>query len=85
MVALVRAGGLEPPLPYGKRILSPPRLPFRHARRAGWVSTAGGRSGQGIASRRSPFSMPRDLRSGARSGQVDSPRRKERAQHQLLE
>ena len=22
--------GLEPPLPCGKRILSPPRLPFRH-------------------------------------------------------
>ena len=22
--------GLEPPLPLGKRILSPPRLPFRH-------------------------------------------------------
>ena len=22
--------GLEPTLPYGKRILSPPRLPFRH-------------------------------------------------------
>ena len=25
---LVRAGGLEPPLPYGKRILSPLRLPI---------------------------------------------------------
>jgi hypothetical protein len=24
----VRAGGLEPPLPYGKRILSPLRLPI---------------------------------------------------------
>ena len=22
--------GFEPPLPFGKRILSPPRLPFRH-------------------------------------------------------
>ena len=27
---LVPRKGLEPPLPFGKRILSPPRLPFRH-------------------------------------------------------
>lgn len=27
----VPAKGLEPILPRGKRILSPPRLPFRHA------------------------------------------------------
>ena len=30
--SLVRAAGLEPALPYGKRILSPLRLPLRHAR-----------------------------------------------------
>src|SRR4051812_13812954 len=30
--ALVRVKGLEPPLPYGKQILSLPRLPFRHTR-----------------------------------------------------
>ena len=30
--SLVRAAGIEPALPYGKRILSPLRLPFRHAR-----------------------------------------------------
>src|SRR5205085_2327290 len=29
---LVRVKGLEPPLPYGKQILSLPRLPFRHTR-----------------------------------------------------
>jgi hypothetical protein len=28
----VRVKGLEPPLPYGKQILSLPRLPFRHTR-----------------------------------------------------
>ena len=27
---MVPGGGLEPPLPKGKRILSPLRLPFRH-------------------------------------------------------
>ena len=52
--ALVRAVGIEPTLSYEKRILSPLRLPFRHARRAGWVSTAGGRSGQGIDGRIQP-------------------------------
>jgi hypothetical protein len=31
-VALVRTAGFEPALPYGKRILSPQRLPFRHVR-----------------------------------------------------
>jgi hypothetical protein len=30
--SVVRVKGLEPPLPYGKQILSLPRLPFRHAR-----------------------------------------------------
>jgi hypothetical protein len=30
--AMVRVKGLEPPLPYGKQILSLPRLPFRHTR-----------------------------------------------------
>jgi hypothetical protein len=29
---LVRVKGLEPPLPFGKQILSLPRLPFRHTR-----------------------------------------------------
>ena len=29
---VVRAGGLEPPRPYGQQILSLARLPFRHAR-----------------------------------------------------
>lgn len=28
--SLVPKGGLEPPRPYGQRILSPLRLPFRH-------------------------------------------------------
>jgi FMN phosphatase YigB (HAD superfamily) len=32
---LVRVKGLEPPLPYGKQILSLPRLPFRHTRARG--------------------------------------------------
>ena len=32
---VVRVKGLEPPLPYGKQILSLPRLPFRHTRTAG--------------------------------------------------
>ena len=27
---LVPRKGFEPPIPFGKRILSPPRLPFRH-------------------------------------------------------
>jgi len=46
---LVRAAGIEPALPYGKRILSPLRLPFRHARRfvalysSGPVRTSKGR------------------------------------------
>ena len=31
-VVLVRTVGVEPTLPYGKRILSPQRLPFRHVR-----------------------------------------------------
>jgi hypothetical protein len=30
--SVVRVKGLEPPLPYGKQILSLPRLPFRHTR-----------------------------------------------------
>jgi hypothetical protein len=34
LILLVRARGLEPPRPYGQQILSLPRLPFRHARRA---------------------------------------------------
>jgi hypothetical protein len=29
---LVRLKGLEPPLCHQKRILNPPRLPFRHSR-----------------------------------------------------
>ncbi len=29
---LVRTGGIEPPLPFGKQILSLLRLPFRHVR-----------------------------------------------------
>ena len=33
---LVRVKGLEPPLPYGKQILSLPRLPFRHTRITAW-------------------------------------------------
>jgi hypothetical protein len=33
-ILLVRAGRLELPRPYGQQILSLPRLPFRHARRA---------------------------------------------------
>jgi hypothetical protein len=32
--SLVRAGRLELPRPFGQQILSLPRLPFRHARRA---------------------------------------------------
>jgi hypothetical protein len=32
LIGLVRVKGLEPPLPYGKQILSLPRLPFRHTR-----------------------------------------------------
>lgn len=32
MIILVRAVGIEPTFPYGRRILSPLRLPFRHAR-----------------------------------------------------
>ena len=32
LIELVRVKGLEPPLPYGKQILSLPRLPFRHTR-----------------------------------------------------
>jgi hypothetical protein len=31
---LVRLKGLEPPLCHQKRILNPPRLPFRHSRNA---------------------------------------------------
>ena len=38
---LVRAEGLEPSLPCEKRILSPLRLPFRHARAAGFVHAVG--------------------------------------------
>ena len=34
MISLVRAGRLELPRPLGQQILSLPRLPFRHARRA---------------------------------------------------
>ncbi len=30
LIRLVPRKGFEPPLPCGKRILSPPRLPFRH-------------------------------------------------------
>ena len=37
---LVRAAGLEPALPCEKRILSPLRLPFRHARTGLVVYTA---------------------------------------------
>ena len=29
---VVRVEGVEPTKPYGQRILSPPRLPFRHTR-----------------------------------------------------
>ena len=29
---VVRKGGVEPPQPFGYRILSPARLPFRHFR-----------------------------------------------------
>src|SRR5205814_3509736 len=32
LLLVVRVKGLEPPLPYGKQILSLPRLPFRHTR-----------------------------------------------------
>ena len=38
---VVRAVGFEPTLPYGKRILSPLRLPFRHARPVAAVYTGG--------------------------------------------
>ena len=38
-VLMVRTVGLEPTLPYGKGILSPQRLPFRHVRSgAGLIS-----------------------------------------------
>jgi hypothetical protein len=45
---LVRVKGLEPPLPYGKQILSLPRLPFRHTRtRAECACSAPSRQGPG--------------------------------------
>ena len=43
---LVPAEGLEPPLPCEKWILSPPRLPFRHAgtRKSGRILVRSGRA-----------------------------------------
>ena len=49
-VAMVRTAGFEPALPYGKRILSPQRLPFRHVRLLG--------PGDGSASRAIRRSLP---------------------------
>jgi hypothetical protein len=65
-ILLVRAGGVEPPRAFAQRILSPLRLPFRHARfapvlapwpdgskRAGCLGSRGGGDGWGnLKSRR---------------------------------
>ena len=38
---LVREGGVEPPRPFGHRILNPARLPFRHSRQVVFVQVSG--------------------------------------------
>ena len=43
-VLLVPEGGVEPPSPEGQRILSPPRLPFRHSGARGGTSVENPRS-----------------------------------------
>ena len=50
------AGGLEPSLPLGKRILNPPRLPFRHAGTC--VSTGTGAARTQLMSKRIDFRLP---------------------------
>src|SRR5579871_3878035 len=64
---LVRVKGLEPPLPYGKQILSLPRLPFRHTRADPRTATlpapANTASGGGEGAR--PVGPPDQMQNGA--------------------
>ena len=58
---MVRTAGFEPALPYGKRILSPQRLPFRHVRSSGHGDGSASRGYSAVTSlrfKRSRISLP---------------------------